>query len=158
MLLRTQCSKRRTAAAAVETAFILIPIMMFFGGVFEYGRFLMTRQLVNNATREACRWALANTGSAGTNSVIQTTVYNTVSQYMAGRQTKDFASWGTSNVTCTGMQNGTSVADVTTLYPGDFITVSVTATYKFMDVIPILPMPQQVPMNSACTMIVEGGT
>jgi Flp pilus assembly protein TadG len=148
-MMARAAGKRRTGAAAVETAFVLIPIFMFFGGVFEYGRFLMDRQVVNNAAREGCRFALAN----NTDTQIATEVTNVVNQNMAGRL-GDFSSF---SVSLSGTHNGVNTP-VNNLMPGDMITVQVTSTFHFMDVIPILPMPTAVPMNTACTMIVEGGT
>ena len=100
MLLRNPRHQRSRAAAAVETAFVMIPVMIFFTGVVEYGRYLMDRQLVNNAAREACRWAITN-NTSGTNAQVQSNVYNLVTQYMAGQQNTDFAGWTSSSVTCT---------------------------------------------------------
>ena len=36
---------------------------MFIFGICEYARFLMDRDLLNNAAREGCRYALANNTS-----------------------------------------------------------------------------------------------
>ena len=36
---------------------------MFIMGVFEYGRLLMDWNVLNNAAREGCRYALANNTS-----------------------------------------------------------------------------------------------
>ena len=52
-------ARRRPGATAVETALVLIPLTMFVFGVFEYGRLLMTWDLLNNSAREGCRYALA---------------------------------------------------------------------------------------------------
>ncbi len=55
-----RCGRRR-AATLVETALVLSIFLMLLFGIFEYGRFVMTRQLMENAAREGARWAIANT-------------------------------------------------------------------------------------------------
>ena len=154
--------RRRSAAAVIETAFVMIPTLIFFFGVFEYGRWLMDRQVVNNAAREGCRWALAN-NTSGTNTAVQATVLSKVNSYMSGRQ-PDFlegssGSLTSTSVTCTGTQSstGNTVTDVTTLQAGDFIAVKLSLTFKFLNIVPLVPLPTTVPMNTTCTMLVEGG-
>ena len=52
---------------------------MFIIGVFEYGRLLMDWNVLNNAAREGCRYALAN----NTSTTISTDVTTLVTTYMA---------------------------------------------------------------------------
>lgn len=54
-------SRRRTGATLVEAAFVITIFLMFLFGIFEYGRFVMTRQLMDNAAREGARWAVVHT-------------------------------------------------------------------------------------------------
>lgn len=51
----------RRAAAVVEMAAVLPVVILLICGVLEYGRYLMTLQVVQNAAREGCRYALAHT-------------------------------------------------------------------------------------------------
>jgi Flp pilus assembly protein TadG len=141
---------RRSGAAAVETALVMLPMIMFMCGVFEYGRLLMVWNVVNNAAREGCRYALAN----NTASTITTDVTNIVTTRMGG-QTAAFNS-GTFSVAVSGTHLGASTT-VTNLLPGDMVTVSVSGKFKFMNIIPVVPMPS-LTINSAVTMICEGGT
>ena len=60
-------------------------------------------------------------------------------------------------VTVSGTHNGVSTA-VNNLAAGDFITVSVTGTYKFLNIVPMITMPTSFTMTSAVTMGCEGGT
>ncbi len=62
-LRRTQtCSKRRRrAAATIEAVFTLPLVLMFLMGILEYGRYVMTQQVLTNAAREGARYALAHT-------------------------------------------------------------------------------------------------
>ncbi len=140
---------RRRGATAVETAMVLIPLLMFLFGIFEYGRLLMDWNLLNNAAREGCRYALAN----NTNVAITSNVQSVVASYMAGRD----AGFSTFTVTVSGTHLGTSTP-VNNLAPGDMITVSVTGSYRFMNIIPLVSMPSLFSLNSSVTMICEGGT
>lgn len=54
-------SRRRPAATMVETAIVIAIFLLLLFGLFEYGRFIMTRQLMQNAAREGARWAVVNT-------------------------------------------------------------------------------------------------
>ena len=56
---------------------------MFLLGLFDFSRVIMIRQLVTNAAREGCRYAVVNTSTA-TTSQVQTYVTN----YLCGQQIK----------------------------------------------------------------------
>src|SRR5271167_531033 len=119
MIIRKHRRNRRWGAAAVETALVMLPMIMFLCGVFEYGRLLMVWNVVNNAAREGCRYALAN----NTASTIVTDVQNIVTTRMAG-QTAAFNT-GTFSITVSGTHLGTSTT-VTNLLPGDLVTVAIS--------------------------------
>jgi Flp pilus assembly protein TadG len=166
----------RGGAAAVEMAFCLIPLFTLIFGIFEYGRFMMDRNLMDNAVRAGCRMALAHNTDANLlgpgppyiNGVApSTTVQDTVTRLLGGRQTIDLVTAPTianGGITVTGSHYNTATqawqsvtqATINTLGPGDKITVSVTATYKF--ILPIMIyVPSTVPLNSSVTMLCEGG-
>ncbi len=140
---------RRRAATAVETALVLIPLMMFLFGIFEYGRLLMDWNLLNNAVREGCRYALANNTDPSINTEVQAVVNN----YMAGRN----ANFSGFTVAVSGTHSGTSTP-VNNLQPGDPITVTVSGNYQFMNIIPLVSMSSSFSLRSSVTMICEGGT
>jgi Flp pilus assembly protein TadG len=75
MLIRKLHGKRR-GATIVETALVMIPLTMFIFGIFEYGSLLMNMNLVNNASREGCRYALVNNTSSTIATDVQTVVNN----------------------------------------------------------------------------------
>ena len=133
----------------VETAIIISLVLMVILGVFEYARLLLDWSLLNNAAREGCRYALAN----NTSTTLTTSVQTIVTNYMAG-ETKSFSSF---TVTISGTDGGVATA-VSNLGPGDPITVTVTGTYKFLNVIPLVKMPTSFTITSAVTMLCEGGT
>ncbi len=139
---------QRCGAAAVETALVIIPMVMFLFGVFEYGRLLMDWNVLNNAAREGCRYGLVN----NTVSTISTDVQNIVTARM-GREISSFTNF---TVSVSGTHAGLPTA-VNNLAPGDMIIVTVTGKYKFMNVIPFIPMPPLI-INSAVTMVCEGAT
>lgn len=154
MRVRQTRADRRRGTTSVEMSLVLVPVLMFFFGVFEYGRFFLDRNIVNNAARGACRYAIVN----NTSSTINTSVQNVVAKYMAGRNV-DFSSF-TVSLSGVSASTGTTYTgnNVTNLMPGDMISVTITATYSFIVPIPFISVPSTVPMNSTCTMIVEGAT
>ena len=48
----------------VQTALVLNIWLMFLLGLFDFSRVIMLRQLVTNAAREGCRYAVVNTSTA----------------------------------------------------------------------------------------------
>jgi hypothetical protein len=72
---------------------------------------------------------------------------------MAG-ETKDFSNF---TISVTGTHLGVSTP-VNNLEPGDPITVTVSGTYLFMNIIPFIHMPTSLVVTSGVTMLCEGGT
>ncbi len=66
---------RRRGATIVETAIVLNVALLFLLGIFDYARFVMTRTAIDNAVREAARYAVVNTQTL-TTSDIQTRATN----------------------------------------------------------------------------------
>ncbi len=141
-------TERRRGATAVETALVILPVLLFFYGIFEYGRFVMDRNLLNNAAREGCRYAIVN----NTNLSVTANVQNLVAGYMAGRDASSFTGF---SVSVSGTHNGVATA-VNNLMAGDFLTVTVSGQYKFLN-LPMLHMPA-VTLSSSCTMVCEGAS
>jgi Flp pilus assembly protein TadG len=127
---------------------VLIPLAMFTFGVFEYGRLLMSWNLLNNAAREGCRYALAN----NTSGTIDTDVQTLATTCMGGQDT-NFSGF---TVTVTGTHQGVSTP-VNNLVAGDLITVTVSGSYQYMNVIPLVKMPTST-LTSSVTMVCEGAT
>src|SRR5208283_5155435 len=84
MIVRTHEFSDRRGVAAVETAFVLSIALTLTLAIYDYGRYFMLSQLVNNAAREGARQAVANTNTQNT-SMIQ----NTVVQYLANQDFTD---------------------------------------------------------------------
>jgi Flp pilus assembly protein TadG len=146
VVLGNRSGAPRTGAVVVETAVIIGVAAMIIMGVFEYGRLLMDWELLNNAAREGCRFALAN----NTSTSISSSVQSIVTGYMAG-ETANF-----SGFTVTGTHGGV-LTPVNSLGPGDAITVTVSGTYKFLNIVPFISMPTSLILTSGVTMLCEGG-
>ncbi len=149
MLIRKLHTGPRWGAVLVETSAIIGLVLMLVFAVFEYGRLFMDWNLLNNAAREGCRYALAN----NTSTTISTTVTTIVTNYMAG-ETSHFSNF---TVTVTGTHQGVSTPP-NNLQPGDPITVTVSGTYNFLNIIPFVHMPTSFVISSGVTMLCEGGT
>ena len=148
-LTKKRAFRHRDGAVVVETAMIMVLFTSFLFGVFEYGRLMMDWSVLNNAAREGCRYALVN----NTSTTITASVQGIVSSCMAGEN----ANFTNFTVTVAGTHLGTATP-VNNLGPGDPITVTVSGTYKFLNIIPLARMPTSFTMSSAVTMLCEGGT
>jgi Flp pilus assembly protein TadG len=148
MVIRKHRASRRRGAVAAETAIVLIPCVTLIFGVFEYSRLLMDWNLLNNAAREGCRYAVVN----NTDPTISTDVQSTVTKFMAGQSTA-FTNF---TVTVAGTHQGVATA-VNNLTAGDMVTVTVSGTYKFMNIVPLVKMPTSFTITSAVIMGCEGG-
>ena len=83
--LRKRLRSRR-GQTAVETAIILSVLFTLVLGIYEYGRLVMIKQLMGNASREGARQAVVNT-STMTTAQIQTTVTG----FLAGQSYNNLA-------------------------------------------------------------------
>ena len=148
MLIRKHRAGRRRGAVATETALVLAPVLTLIFGVFEYSRLLMAWNLLDNAAREGCRYAVVN----NTDPTITADVQSTVNKYMAG-QSSAFSNF---TVTVTGTHQGVTTA-VNNLTAGDMLTVTVSGTFHFMNIIPFIKLPTSLTITSAVIMGCEGG-
>ncbi len=149
MVIQPRRAGRRRAATIPETALVLIPLIMLVFGIFEYGRLLMAWNLLNNAAREGCRYAMVN----NTSSTISSDVQTVVNTYMAG-QGSCFTNF---TVTVSGTHNGTTTT-VNNLVAGDLISVTVSGSYQFLNITPLIHLPASVSLTSSVIMICEGVT
>jgi Flp pilus assembly protein TadG len=147
MLIRKQRKRSRWGVTAVETALVLIPLLMLFVGIFEYSRLMMAWNLLNNSAREGCRYALVNNTSATISSDVQTLV----TKYMAGQN----ACFTNFTVSVSGTHQGVTTS-VNNLVAGDMIIVTVSGQYVPMNAIPGVHLPTNLTLSSAVTMVCEG--
>ena len=102
MVIRQTCARKPSGAVAVETSLVLISLTSLVFGVFEFSRLLLDWNLLNNAARSGCRYAIAN----NTSGTLTTSVQTIVSNYMVG-QTASFSNW---TVTVSGTHQGVTHA------------------------------------------------
>ncbi len=137
----------------VEAALVLPMVFLFIFGLFEYGRFLMTLHLVNNAAREACRYAVTHTQPviiAGTTYGNSTTdVTNTFNTYMAGQTL-------TSQSVTVYLSDtvGTNIGTWTNASAGQSICVRVTGNYPVL-MASLLFLPTTIPFDVKAVMRTE---
>ena len=160
----TRSKLRRTAAHAVEFAFVCPVVLLLIFGILEYCRYLMTLHVTDNAVREGSRYALARTDTFQT-SLTTAGVQAYVTTYMnsAGLQLNaPTVSVYKCNQAGQPLDiNGTVVAnaslattfDQTTF--GDYICVQIVGTYQ-----PVLPsflsLAPNITVTSTAIMCSEG--
>jgi TadE-like protein len=60
-MIRRRADARRTRGQAlVEFAFVLVPFLLLLYGIIEFGRYVYTVQVLNNAAREGARYAIVH--------------------------------------------------------------------------------------------------
>ena len=160
----------RRGAAVVEAAFIIPICLLFLLGIYEYGRFIMVRQLLDNAAREGARYAVVHTQTKTT-----ADIQNVVDQYLAGQGVQLDAYDKTVNIQvfkadpvtgapldAYGNVVAWTAAPFNNAVFGQAIAVQITGTYR-----PVLPalvaynrgqltiMPSTVSVQSTCIMYSE---
>jgi Flp pilus assembly protein TadG len=127
--VKRRTTKRRRGSVLVESALVLPAVIIFLFGIFEYGRYLMTMQLLSNATREACRYAVSHTQSVIINGVTYgnntSDVTNKFTSMMGGTTIS-----GQSVTVYRSNSVGSNLGTWTNAQPGECICVRVTGNYQ----------------------------
>lgn len=111
--------RRRSGTAAVEFAVILPFIMVLFLGIIEFGRVLMVQQILTNAAREGCRYAVLPGGTISASRDVVTT-------YLSN-----------ANITLSSPSTQVTVSpDPSTASKGTSITVNVTLPFSSVSWLP----------------------
>lgn len=117
---------RRRGVTVVEFAFVCTFCLMVFFGVFEYGRHLWIRQVMDNAAREGARFAVVHTNDRTT-----ADIQNYVKSVMVGQDVQLAANIRVYKVnTSTGANTGAW----DTAGFGEAICVQIDGAYR-----PLLP-------------------
>ncbi|MBV9125836.1 MAG: pilus assembly protein [Planctomycetes bacterium] len=139
----------RRGATLVETALAIPIALLLMFGIFEYGRYVMMRNVLANAAREGARLAVIHTHDLAT-----ADIQNQVMNYLGGQQ------YQVQNLTIQVYPtdaNGNAVAggDWTATPFGSCIGVQIDADYQ-----PVLPsflmMPNMVHLETVAVMTSEG--
>jgi Flp pilus assembly protein TadG len=129
-------------AAIVETALILSIALVFLFGVFEFGRVLMMRQLLDNAAREGARLAVV-----GTDRLTTQDIRDCVTRRMAGQTLSNMSI----QVYKADLTTGSSIGSWTDAALGDGIAVTISGIYQ-----PLIPVKFAVPMMSTPITLLTG--
>jgi Flp pilus assembly protein TadG len=126
MALQNNMPKQRKGATLVESAFVISTFVLFLFGIYEYARFLMLKQVIDQAARSGVRLAVVNTGTMST-SAIQTGV----DQSMGGMGNQFVSYSPTSNITVFHADhNGNNIgSDWYNAKFGEGIGVTISGTY-----------------------------
>ncbi len=136
---------RRRGATIVEMAVVLNVCLIFVLGIFDFGRVTMMRQLVTNAAREGCRYAVVNTSTA-TTSQVQTCVTN----YLCGQQIQSLSI----SVYEADPTTGANLGPWTNAGLSNSIGVKVTGTVHTLT--PTFSfLPSSLPLSATCIMASE---
>ena len=79
----------RPGAALVETAFIAIILFSFMFAIFEFGRYMMVKQIIENAAREGARTAIVTATSYITPATATANVQAVITQKLANQNVKN---------------------------------------------------------------------
>jgi Flp pilus assembly protein TadG len=138
---------RSRGVTTVEMASVLSVLILFLFGVFEYGRYVMIENVLINAVRDGCRYALVHcqdvTAVADTQAVVRARMAGLDSQL------------GGAAFNIQVFPTNSPAAALNTTNPDDPITVSATGTLRAL--FPALPfIPSSFSMTSATVMVCEG--
>jgi Flp pilus assembly protein TadG len=136
----------RRAVTLVETAVVISVCVLFLFAVFEYGRVVMMRQVVDNAAREGARLAVISPSSVDL-ATATANVRTQVTNYLAG-QPLDNLNIQIYKADAAGNIESGAWTDAPL---GHNILVEVTGDYR-----PMLPtfgfLPDPVPIRVQCLM------
>jgi Flp pilus assembly protein TadG len=114
----------RRGAVVVETAVVLSVCLVLVFGVYEYGRIVMMKNLLDNAAREGARYAVVHTGDQTT-----TSIQNWVQSYLAGQ---DAQLQSLTIQVFLADANGNNIGTWTNAQFGQYIAVQIDADYSLM--------------------------
>jgi Flp pilus assembly protein TadG len=156
MRLKSHVHSCRPGATVVETAVVLLVALGLTLAIYDYARYFMLSQLVNNAAREGARQAVANTNTQNTASI-----QNTVVQYMANQNYSNSAGAAFSASDVIVMQvnpaTGAAATPDSTWYNSPFgATIMVRVNAKFTSLFPSFGfLPTTVTLQGTAVMSSE---
>jgi Flp pilus assembly protein TadG len=155
MLIRRHKTRlhARRGTAAVEAALVLPMTLLFMFGIIEYGRYVMTLQIMTSAARAGARYALTHVQPVVLGGVTYgnatTDVQNVVNTYLAGQ------SLSSQNIQVfESTTTGQNIGAWTSAQAGQSICVQITGNY-----IPIITkylyLPSSIPVSVQSVTRVE---
>ncbi len=128
-------------------------VLLMILGIMEYGRYVMTLQLFDNAAREGCRYAITHTSAVtlgGTTYGGATSdVTNVVTSFLAGQT---LSSQSTQVYLSDSL--GNNIGTWTNASAGQSVCVRITGNYN-VTVATLLGLPSTLPIVAQAVMDVE---
>jgi Flp pilus assembly protein TadG len=127
---RARHGAARRGSTLVETAITLPMMLLFLWGIFEYSRYVMMLQVVNNAAREGCRYAVMHTNPVVIGGVTygnaDSDVTNLVTNCLGGvaLTSQSMSVYGSDSL---GNNNGVTWQNTQS---GQWITVKITGSFS----------------------------
>lgn len=123
---KAQC---RSGVTVVETALVISLFLVFLFAIFEFGRYLMVLQTMENAAREGARYACVHTYDP----TVESDAIDVVREMMAEVDLSAFGGPAAVEVYAAD-RSGTDLGDPRNAQFGQYIGVRITGTYQ-----PIMP-------------------
>lgn len=146
----------RSGRSAVEAMLVLPVVITFLFGILEYGRYVMTMQVLTNAAREGARYALTHTqpvtvanpvgGGLTTYGNATTDVTNVINKALGGQSLV-----GQSVQIYLSDSLGNNIGDWTTAQAGDLVCVRITGNYRVL-LGTMLYLPTNIPVSVRSAM------
>jgi Flp pilus assembly protein TadG len=148
MIMRQTAPNRRQVrrgGVVVETA-VALPILLFMMfALLDYGKMVMTVQLLNNAAREGARLAVVNTNSMTTSQIVSQVQYYLAGQNLSGMSVTVYQ---------VDPASGNNLGSWNSTTLGGSIAVQITGNYQ-----PLLPtfsqLPTTIPVTATAMMTCE---
>ena len=156
MLTRPHGPSHRPGTTLVETAVVLSVALTLTLAIYEYGRYFMLSELVNNAAREGARLAVVSTNTQSTK-----TIQNTVFQYLANQNLTNSSgkAFSASDVQVYQVNpaTGAKTSPDSNWYDASFgSSIMVQVNARFTPMLPRLGyLPSSVVLNGAAVMASE---
>jgi Flp pilus assembly protein TadG len=135
----------RRGAVVVEVAAVLPLCLVLLLSTFDFGRLVMTQNLLNNAARAGARLAVTNTTTLATSDI-----QNCVTQCMAGQSLVNMSI----SVYQVNPSNGANLGTWTNTPLGGYIAVEIDGNFQ-----PVLPglslIPSPLPTTVKAMMLCE---
>jgi len=134
-------------------AMVLPLVLAFILAIFEYGRYIFTVQLFNNAAREGTRYAVAHLQPVTLGGVTYGNATSDVTSHVTGVTAG--ITLASQNIQVIASDDlGNNLGTWNSAQPGQCVTVKITGNYQ-VGVLAFLRLPSTIPVTAQATMDVE---
>jgi Flp pilus assembly protein TadG len=148
---RRPIAASRRGGALVEAALVLPVVITFLFGILEYGRYVMTLQVMSNAAREGAHYALTHTQPVTISGVTYgnatSAVTNVVNQALAGQSLV-----GQTIQVYKSDSLGNNIGSWTTTEAGELVCVRIDGNYRVLMGGMLYGLNANIPVRSQVAM------